>query len=438
MKIELISPAVEENAPVPNLALPILASLTPPNVDVSFTDDLLTPIDLEKGLKEVDLVGITVLTKTALRAYRIADAYRKRGIPVVLGGIHASALPEEAKEHADAVVIGEAEEIWPRLIEDLRRGDLRPFYRQEALIDPSRIPRPRREILPRRGYFPLDVVQFSRGCPYRCEFCSVRKFFGDRYRFRPIGEVIEEIKSLPHRLIVFNDDNVLGNLAYSKELLRALIPLKKKWVGETSLTGLREIDHIQMLAESGCIGLLIGFESISTSNLRLAMKYQNDPTEYERIIDALHRHGITVWGSFIFGFDEDQPDIFEETVSFAIRTKLFAVTFALLTPYPETALYRRLKEEGRLVHDRWWLLENPDEFAPYFVPKTMSGVELRKRWKEAWKEFYSYPSILKRFQWNYPPTLINRFAYFPFQWMHRRFSRKKILEGRRRYRKRLF
>ncbi|MDI6764336.1 MAG: cobalamin-dependent protein, partial [Thermodesulfobacteriota bacterium] len=179
MKIELISPAVEENAPVPNLALLILAALTPPDVAISFTDDLLTPIDLEKGLKEVDLVGITVLTKTALRAYRIADAYRKRGIPVVLGGIHPTALPEEAKAHADAVVIGEAEEIWPCLIEDVRSGGLQPFYQQKDFTDCSKIPRPRREILPKKGYFPLDVVQVSRGCPYRCEFCSVRKFFGD-------------------------------------------------------------------------------------------------------------------------------------------------------------------------------------------------------------------------------------------------------------------
>jgi radical SAM superfamily enzyme YgiQ (UPF0313 family) len=435
MKIDLISPAVEENAPVPNLSLPILAGLTPPDVDISLTDDLLAPIDLEKGLKEVDMVGITVLTKTALRAYNIADAYRKRGIPVVLGGIHPSALPEEAKKHADAIVIGEAEEIWPRLVEDLRRDDLKPFYRQEEFVDPSKIPRPRREILLKRGYFPLDVVQFSRGCPYRCEFCSVRKFFGDRYRFRPIEDVIEEIKSLPHRLIMFNDDNVLGNLSYSKELLSAMIPLKKKWVGETSLSGLRDSNHIKLLRDSGCIGLLIGFESLSKPNLNLSMKFQNDPAEYREVIDLLHRHGITIWGSFIFGFDEDEPVIFEETVSFAIQAKLFAVTFALLTPYPETALYHRIKREGRLVHDPWWLLENPNEFAPFFTPRKMTGVELRQRWKHAWDEFYSYRSILKRFHWNYPPTLINRLAYFPFQLKHRRFTRMKIIEGKRRYRR---
>ncbi|MCX8118702.1 MAG: B12-binding domain-containing radical SAM protein [Desulfobacterota bacterium] len=438
MKIELISPAAEENAPVPNLALPILASLTPSDIEVSFTDDLLTPIDLERGVKPVDLVGITVLTKTAKRAYEIADAYRRRGIPVVLGGIHVSALPEEAREHADAVVIGEAEELWPRLIDDFRKKDLKPFYRQAQPVPPSMIPRPRRDILPRRGYFPLDVVQYSRGCPFRCEFCSVRRFFGEQYRFRPLEAVVEEIRSLPHRLVLFNDDNVLGHPSYSRELLQALVPLKKKWAGESSLAGLKEIGQIELLAESGCIGLLIGFESLSPSNLRLSKKFQNDPESYREIIDALHRHGITVWGSFMFGFDDDLPETIHEAVSFAIQTKLFAVNFAILTPYPETDFYHRVKREGRLTHDRWWLLKNPNEVAPFYEPKRMSREALRRLWKEAWQEFYSHRSILRRFQWDYPPTLANRLVYFPFQWMHRRFIRKKILEGRPRYRRRLF
>jgi len=438
VKIELIVPAVEENAPIPNLGLPILAALSPPDVEISITDDLLTPIDLEKDLKEVDLVGITVLTKTALRAYEIADGYRKKGIPVVLGGIHPTALPEEAKEHADSVVMGEAEEVWPSLIEDFRIGNLKSFYRQERFTELSKIPRPRREILPRKGYFPLDVIQATRGCPFRCEFCSVRKFFGDTYRFRPISEVVEEMKTLRHRLIMFNDDNIIGNPFYSKELLKALIPLKKKWIGQASLSGLRDAENVALLAKSGCIGLLIGFDSLSKSNLIQSQKYQNDPTEYREVIHTLHRFGISIWGSFIFGFDEDDPSIFEETVAFAIQTKLFSVVFALLTPYPETAFYQRVKEEGRLVQDQWWLLERQEESAPFFIPKKMSSEVLREGWKRAWKEFYSFPSIWKRFHWDYSPTLINRFVYFPFQWMQHRFTKKKILEGRRRYRTRSF
>jgi radical SAM superfamily enzyme YgiQ (UPF0313 family) len=438
MKIELIVPAVEENARVPNLALPILAALTPPDIEISFSDDLLTPIDLENGLKEVDLVGITVLSKTALRAYRIADAYRKKGVPVVLGGIHPSALPVEAKEHADAVVIGEAEEMWGLLIEDARAKDLKPFYRQEGYTDPSRIPRPRREILPRKGYLPADAVQATRGCPFRCEFCSVRKFFGDTYRFRPISDIVQEVKNLRHRYMMFNDDNIIGNPSYSKELLKALIPLKKKWFAQASLSGLRDTENIELLVKSGCICLFIGFESLSKPNLVQSQKYQNDPAEYREIIDDLHRRGIAVCGAFVFGFDEDGPSVFEETVAFTIQAKLFSAVFSLLTPYPETAFYQRVKKEGRLVQDRWWLLERPEESAPHFLPKKMSGDVLRDCWKKAWGEFYSLPSIMKRFHFNYPPTLINRFGYFPFQLMQRRFTQKKIIEGKRRYRTRLF
>ncbi len=438
VKIELIVPAVEENAPVPNLAFPILATLSPPDAEISFTDDLLTPIDLEKDLKEVDLVGITVLTKTALRAYEIADGYRKKGIPVVLGGIHPTALPEEAKGHADSVVLGEAEEVWPFLIEDLRMGNLRPFYRQEGHTELSKIPMPRRDLLPRRGYLPIDVVQVTRGCPFRCDFCSVQKFFGETYRFRPIPDVVEEVRRLRHRWMMFNDDNIIGNHSYSKELLKALIPLKKKWFGQASLSGLKKVENVELLAESGCRSLFIGFESLSKKNLMTFQKFQNDPSEYREIIETLHRYGIAICGSFVFGFDEDDASVFEETVSFSIQTKLFSAVFMILTPYPETAFYQRVKQEGRLVQDRWWLLKRPEESAPFFIPKRMSGEVLREGWKRAWKEFYSFPSIRKRFHWEYSPTLINRLGYFPFQWMQRRFTKKKILEGRRRYRNRSF
>jgi len=434
VKIELIVPAVEENARVSNLALPILASLSPTDAEISFTDDLLTPIRLERGLKEVDLVGITVLSKTALRAYQIADAYRRKGIPVVLGGIHPTAVPQEAKEHADSVVLGEAEEVWPHLIEDARTRNLKPFYRQEGYTELSKMPIPRRDILPKRGYLPLDVVQVSRGCPFRCEFCTVQKFFGEAHRFRPISGVVDEVRRLPHRWMTFNDDNIIGNLSYSKELLKALIPLKKKWFGQASLSGLKKVENIELLVKSGCISLFIGFESLSKKNLVAAQKPQNDPSEYREIIESLHRFGIAICGAFIFGFDEDDPSVFEETVSFAIQTKLFSAVFMILTPYPETAFYQRVKNEGRLAQDRWWLLERQEDSAPHFLPMKMSPETLREGWRKAWKAFYGYPSIWRRFHWEYSPTLINRFGYFPFQVMQHRFTKKKILGGKRRYR----
>lgn len=435
VKIELIVPAVEENARIPNLALPILAGLSPTDVEISLTDDLLTPIDLGKDLKEVDLVGITVLSKTALRAYDIAEAYRRKGIRVVLGGIHPTALPEEAREHADSVVVGEAEGVWLHLVEDARTGNLKPFYRQEGYTDLSGMPMPRRDILPKRGYLPLDVVQVSRGCPFRCEFCTVQKFFGEAHRFRPVSEVVEEVRRLPHRWMMFNDDNIIGNPSYSKELFKALIPLKKKWFGQASLSGLKKVENVEGLARSGCTSLFIGFESLSKKNLVTSQKFQNDPSEYRDIIESLHRHGIAVCGAFIFGFDEDDPSVFEETVSFAIQTKLFSAVFMILTPYPETAFYHRVKEEGRLVQDQWWLSERPEDSAPYFLPMKMSAEALREGWKGAWKKFNSFSSIWKRFHWDYSPTLINRFVYFPFQVMQHRFTKRKILEGRRRFRR---
>jgi radical SAM superfamily enzyme YgiQ (UPF0313 family) len=435
VKIELIVPAVEENARIPNLALPILASLSPIDIEISFTDDLLTPINLGKDLKKVDLVGITVLSKTALRAYDIADAYRRKGIPVVLGGIHPTALPEEARDHADSVVVGEAEGVWPHLVEDARTGNLKPFYQQEGYTDLSGMPIPRRDILPKRGYFPLDVVQVSRGCPFRCEFCTVQKFFGEAHRFRPISEVVEEVRRLPHRWMMFNDDNIIGNPSYSKELFKALIPFKKKWFGQASLSGLKKVENVEGLAKSGCTSLIIGFESLSKKNLVTSQKFQNDPSEYRDIIESLHRFGIAVCGAFIFGFDEDDPSVFEETVSFTIQTKLFSAVFMILTPYPETAFYHRVKEEGRLVQDQWWLSERPEDSAPYFLPMKMSAEALREGWKGAWEKFNSFSSIWKRFHWDYSPTLVNRFVYFPFQVMQHRFTKKKILEGRRRFRR---
>ena len=438
MKIELIVPAVEENARIPNLALPMLAGLSPTDVEISFTDDLLTPIDLKKDLKEVDLVGITVLSKTALRAYAIATAYREKGIPVVLGGIHPTALPDEAKEHADSVVVGEAEETWPLLIEDFRAGDLKPFYHPKGYTELSNVPIPRRDILPRKGYLPMDVVQVARGCPFRCEFCTVQKVFGESYRFRPVSHVVDEVRRLPHRWIMFNDDNIIGNPSYSRELLKALVPLKKKWFGQVSLSGLKNVEQVKLLAKSGCISLFIGFESLSKTNLMKCQKPQNDPSEYREIIDTLHRYGIAISGAFIFGFDEDDPSVFEETVSFAIQTKLFSAVFMILTPYLETAFYHRVRKEGRLVEDRWWLLERPEDSAPHFLPMRMGREVLLSGWKSAWKEFYSFPSIWKRFHWEFSPTLLNRFAYFPFQWMQHRFTKKKIIEGRRRDRTRSF
>ncbi|RLB07869.1 MAG: B12-binding domain-containing radical SAM protein [Deltaproteobacteria bacterium] len=431
IRLELITAAVEDNAPIPNLSLATVAALTPPQVEISFSDDLIHPIDLDGGLKDVNLVGITCSTKTAPRAYEIARAYRERGVPVVLGGIHPSAMPEEALEHCDAVVVGEAEQSWPRLIEDFQKGNLERIYQQEGFTPPEQIPQARRDIYNPKDYFPIGSLQATRGCPYLCDFCSVRKFFGGTYRYRPLEDVIEEVRSLRHKVIMFADDNIVGHPRYSKALLEALVPLRKRWIGQASLAGLEDEEMIKLMAKSGCMGLLIGFESISEENIRLSRKYQNRPDKYQHIIRNLHRHGIAIWASFLFGFDHDDKGIFERTVRFAIEAKFFSVVFAILTPYPGTALYERLKEEGRLTYEKWWLLEDQEAHAPHFHPRGMTREELREGWEWAWREYYSYSSILKRFQWEYPPNLVNKVIYFPFNLFQRRFVHKKILGGER-------
>jgi radical SAM superfamily enzyme YgiQ (UPF0313 family) len=431
MKLELISPAAEDNAPISSLSLATLAGLTPPRMKIHFTDDLINTVDLDGGLRDADLVGITCSTKTAPRAYEIARAYGEKGTPVVLGGIHPTAVPEEALEYADAVVVGEAEESWPRLLADFQKGNLERVYQQEALTSPDKIPWARRDIYDPRAYFAVDPIQATRGCPYLCDFCSVRRFFGGTYRYRPVADVINEIRSLPHRMILFTDDNIVGHARYSRDLLQALIPLKKRWIGQASLAGLQDEGTIRLMVKSGCAGLLIGFESISEDNIRSSRKFQNRPSEYPKIIRSLHRHGIAIWASFMFGLDHDDKGIFERAVRFAIEAKFFSVVFAILTPYPGTELYERLEKEGRLTDSRWWLQADQEAEAPHLYPLGMSREELREGWKWAWQEYYAYSNILKRFQWEYKPTLANKLVYFPFNLVQHRFVQKKILRGQR-------
>jgi radical SAM superfamily enzyme YgiQ (UPF0313 family) len=326
-------------------------------------------------------------------------------------------------------VLGEAEESWPRLIADFRRGNLERIYQQADFTPPDAIPPARRDIYPPKDYFPLDSVQATRGCPHRCEFCSVRRFLGGTYRYRPVQRVIEEIRSLPHKMLMFADDNIVGHRRYSQHLLEALIPLRKWWIAQASLAGLEDEEKIKLMAKSGCKGVLIGFESISEANIKSARKYQNRPADYLKIIHALHRHGIAIWASFMFGLDHDDTGIFERTVRFAIEAKFFSVVFAILTPYPGTAIYDRLKTEGRLTDERWWHQEDQAARAPHFHPLGMTREELRTGWEWAWQEYYSYAAILRRFQWEYPPTLVNKAIYFPFNLFQRRFIHKKILGG---------
>jgi radical SAM superfamily enzyme YgiQ (UPF0313 family) len=442
MHVHLIAPSNEDSTYIKPLWAQTLAAHTPEDVTLSFRDDGLDPIDLAKESDAPDLVGISVNSKTAARAYEIADAYRARGSQVVLGGIHVTALPEEGLAHADAVLSGEAEFLWQEIVSDAKANKLgrtknllqRRVYKHEAWPDLVGLPRPRRDIAKSVRYVPFDVVQTTRGCPFPCEFCSVSTYNGSTFRFRPVKEVIAELEEVGPR-VLFGDDNVMIHTRYSHELFQAMVPLKKHWVAQASLAALHRVDNIAVMAKAGCRALFIGFESVDDEAVRHAGKRQNKPRRYEEVIKMLADHGIAVWGSFIFGLDDDQGDSFAKTVDFCIQSKITMALFALLTPYPGTALYKRLVSEGRITKDAWWLSRDHDTEAPFYQPKQMSRERLRAGWVDAWRQMYSYSSIYKRYDFALDHSWIQNVAFWPINLMMHELAEKKIGQGDRTWRK---
>jgi radical SAM superfamily enzyme YgiQ (UPF0313 family) len=368
----------------------MVAALTPPEVEVSLTDENVTAIDFHK---EINLVGITALTAAAPRAYEIADNFRARGVKVILGGMHPSILPEEASKHADAVVIGEAEGIWPNLIKDFKANKLQRVYKQVKLPSLVNLPIPRRDLFAKGAYHVMNTVSATRGCPYSCSFCSVTSLFGHTYRCRPVEEVLKEIETLSDRkLVVFVDDNIVGKPKFAKELFSALIPYKIKWVGQASVTIAGDDELLKLAAASGCIDLLIGFESLSPANLTAMGKRINVVDEYEGVIRKIHSHGIAVHGSFILGLDEDDEHVFKRALNFVQKMRLESAQFAWPTPHPGTAFYESLDKAGRIVTKDW----SQYEFNIVFEPKLMSREMLQQRRDWVWRKFYSLPSIWRR------------------------------------------
>lgn len=385
----------------PPFSLAMLAALTPEDVEISLIDEDFGAID---GDKKIDIVAITVMTSTAIRAYQIADMFRERGVTVVLGGIHPSVFPEEASLHADVVVIGEAEETWPQLIEDFKAGKLKKIYYYKEPPKLNNLPIPRTNLFKRGGYILQNPVSVTRGCPFACSFCSVTSFFGHTYRFRPIEEVIEEISLRKKKkskfdfreiskVFFFIDDNIIGRPSLAKELFKTLIPYKIKWLGQAPLIIAKDKELLKLAAESGCVGLFIGFESLNQANLHSSKKIVNRVAEYEECVREIHSYGIGIEGGFVFGFDDDDESVFEKTVRFAQKVKLELAQFTILTPYPGTEIYRELDSAGRLLTKDW---SKYDTGHAVFQPKLMSSETLEKGTYWAWKEFYKTSSVFHR------------------------------------------
>ena len=397
-RIHLISPSSRNPGNkgkafhIPQMGLALLAALTPSDIDVSITDELVEPINFDN---KVDLVGITVSTKTAVRAYEIADDFRSRGVPVVLGGIHPTAVPYEAIQHADAVVIGEAEGVWTQLLEDCGNGKLNKCYRSDKFPTLENLPLPRRELFQRDKYVSLNFLQTSRGCPFACHFCSVSTLYGSGVRLRPVDDVIREIETLEGNELLFIDDNIIGRPEYSKELFTRLIPLKKNWLALASVTIANNEETLKLLQKSGCCGLYIGFETNSVDSLMEAGKGQNVKNNYFETVKRLHDNGIPMIGSFVVGFDSEDKSCFERLLNFCVKSKIDAIDFSILVPYPGTVLYNKLKEENRLIDDHWWLKFEAEDVV--YKPKLMTREELYEGLIWITREFYKIVPMLKRY-----------------------------------------
>lgn len=374
------------------LTLTTLAALVPPELkaDIILIDEGVEEIP---AALDVDLIGMTVITGSAPRAYELADRFRRQGRTLVLGGPHVTLLPDEAQSHADAIVLGYAEQTWPQLLRDFQAGRMQPRYLQPPGHGLEHVPIAHRHRLNRKHYLTQDVFEATRSCIHSCDFCVAPVAWGRKSYQKPVERVVDEIRFTKARKAIFIDLNLISDREYARELFTALIPLKLRWYGLS--TALVAHDHalMELMTRSGCKGLLIGFESISQGNLHQSNKGFNRPRDYGRVVDALHRHGIAIMGCFVFGMDHDTPEIFAETTACIIDWAIDLPRFALVTPFPGTPLYQRLETEGRILTRDWNLYDGQHVV---FQPVGMDVETLRQGHDWAWREVYRFGSITRR------------------------------------------
>jgi radical SAM superfamily enzyme YgiQ (UPF0313 family) len=384
---------------MPTLGMLRVAGATPPGWTVTVLDEKVEPVDFDRP---ADVVGITGMTPAIDRAYQIADTFRARGVPVIMGGIHVSMLPEEALRHCDAVVVGEAERLWPRVLRDVREARLQRIYRHEDFPPLTDLGSPDWTLYHGKGYLPFHCVESSRGCPHGCDFCSVTNAFGGSYRTRPPAAVEDEVRGLRpfagrfvlRNVVFFVDDNIAGKRSHAKELLARLRPYQLKWLGQASTAIASDDELLGLCRDSGCMGLLIGFETLQSEKLVAVRKGFNRPERYLDAIKKIHDHGIGVSGAFVFGLDGDDPGVFDRTYEFVQRAKLESPYFSILTPYPGTRLWQRLEAAGRII-DRDWSNYNTNNVV--FRPQGMTPGQLFDGYFRLQNAVHTVPAIVQRF-----------------------------------------
>ena len=374
------------------LTLTTLAALIPRELDaeVALFDEGIqeVPEDLQ-----ADLVGLTVITGTAPRAYELSRKFRSRGMATVLGGPHVTLIPDDAQPNADAIVVGYAEDTWPELLRDFVAGEMRPRYNQAPDLNLAGRPFPRRDLLPSRRFLTNNVFEATRGCVHSCNFCVVPAAWGREPLQKPVEDVTEDIRQHGARKLIFVDLNLIADRNYAIRLFKALTPMRLQWYGLATVLLADDLELLELAAKSGCRGLLMGLESISHENLRASGKGFNSPDHFVRVVQRLHDHGIALQGCFVFGLDGDDINVFLKTAEFAVAAKIDLPRFAVVTPFPGTALYRRLESEGRILTRNWELY---DAQHVVFQPKRMSVRELQEGTEAAWKHAYSFGSIAAR------------------------------------------
>ena len=365
-----------------------VAAAMPPYVHTRIIDEEVEALDFDLN---ADLIGISFMTYNALRAYAIAERFRTRGIPVIFGGFHPTFMPEEAIRHADAICIGEAESNLPRMMDDFTAGKLQPFYRS-PLISLAGLARPRRELIHKRDYAPLDFMQATRGCNYRCSYCSVSAFNAYSLRTRPVDEVINELKTLGKH-VLFMDDNLTGNRDYALELFHAMLPLRKTWYSQAGLGLVFDDELLDLAARSGCQGLFIGFETLSEAGLKGFNKKSNLGKDYAKAVRKLHEKGIAVCAAFMFGGDEDTPDVFANTLEFLLESNVETLQATRLTPFPGTSLFSDMDNQGRIIDKDW---SHYDFNHVVFEPRQMSREVLDKGVSWVLRQFHTRRAISRR------------------------------------------